>query len=248
MKNFSAPVFGLCRKELAGDLIQGAFLALLFAWLFYDALTAFWVLTPLMWFWHRECESARKFKSDEQFRRMFREWILLLSASLSAGYSVENALLQSCRELKLLFPAGGVMIRELEGMLAQRENNQRLEVIFREFALRHPLEEIKSFVEVFAAARASGGSLNGVIRHTASQMAQIMDTRREIRTLLAAKIYEQKIMTVMPAAILLYIRLASAEFLEGLYHNPSGAAVATVCLLIYVSAYFLGKRMVQFDV
>ncbi len=164
MKNFSAPVFGLCRKELVADLTQGVLLVLLFSWLFYDTLSAFWILLPMVWFWHRERESARKSKLDEQFRRMFREWILLLSASLSAGYSVENALLQSCRELKLLFPSGGIMIRELEGMLAQRENNQRLEEIFREFALRHPLEEIKSFVEVFATARASGGSLNGVKR------------------------------------------------------------------------------------
>ena len=31
-----------------------------------------------------------------------------------------------------------------------------------------------------------------------------MDTRREIRTLLAARVYEQRIMSVMPAAVLLY--------------------------------------------
>ena len=47
-----------------------------------------------------------------------------------------------------------------------------------------PYEEVQSFAEVFKAARISGGSLQTVIRGTAAQMAEIMDTRREIRTIL----------------------------------------------------------------
>lgn len=148
----------------------------------------------------------------------------------------------------MMFPGGGIMTDELKEMLAKSENNQRPEALFGEFAERHPLEEVKSFVEVFCTARTSGGSLNAVIQDTASQMAQIMDTRREIGTILAAKVYEQRIMTVMPAAVLLYVRIGSGEFLEGLYHNPAGIAVATACLGIYAAAYLLGKRMVQFEI
>ena len=79
-------------------------------------------------------------------------------------------------------------------------------------------------------------------------VAEIMDTRREIRTLLAARVYEQRIMSVMPAAVLLYIRLGSGEFLEGLYHNVTGVLVMSVCLGIYGAAYLMGKRMVQFEI
>ena len=90
--------------------------------------------------------------------------------------------------------------------------------------------------------------LQTAIRGTAAQMAEIMDTRREIRTLLAARVYEQRIMSVMPAAVLLYIRLGSGEFLEGLYHNMTGVLVMSVCLGIYGAAYLMGKRMVQFEI
>ena len=55
-------------------------------------------------------------------------------------------------------------------------------------------------------------------------------------------------MAVMPAAVLLYIRLGSGEFLEGLYHNMTGALVMSVCLGIYGAAYLMGKRMVQFEI
>ena len=140
------------------------------------------------------------------------------------------------------------MQEELKMMLAKAGNNQRPEILFDELAEKYPYEEVQSFAEVFKAARISGGSLQTVIRGTAAQMAEIMDTRREIRTLLAARVYEQRIMSVMPAAVLLYIRLGSEEFLEGLYHNMTGVLVMSVCLGIYGAAYLMGKRMVQFEI
>ena len=127
-------------------------------------------------------------KEKEQFRMQFREWILLLSSSLTAGYSVENAFGHSLRELGLMFPGGGAMLEALQEMVLRAENNQRPEQLLKDLAEKHPLEEVESFVEVFCTARTSGGSLNAIIRQTAGQMAQVMDTRREIRTFLAAKV------------------------------------------------------------
>ena len=236
------------RKEPLLDILKGVFLILAFSWLFYDSLLAIPFLLPILILWCRECRASRRQKEEEQFQRTFREWILLLSSSLSAGYSVENAMVQSCRELSLMFSEKDIMMQELRDMLAKLENRQSPEVIFQDFADRQSSEEVKSFVEVFCAARKSGGSLNAVIRSTASQMAEIMDTRREITTLLASKIYEQKIMTVMPAAVLLYVRVGSGAFLKELYHNPAGILVATACLVLYLGACLLEKRMVHFEI
>lgn len=161
---------------------------------------------------------------------------------------VENAFAKSRRELALMFPKGGIMLTELEEMIRKAGNNQRPEQLLEELAEKHPYEEVKSFVEVFCTARGSGGSLNGIIRKTSAQMAEIMDTRREIDTFLAAKIYEQRIMMVMPAGVLLYIRLGSGEFIADLYHNLAGICVMTGCLLVYLGACVLGRRMVQFDI
>lgn len=248
MKNFSVPESWKFRKTIVLDGVGGSLLVFAFAWLYYDSFLAVPLLSPIIWLWHRERASFRQQKENTQFLRMFREWILLLSSSLAAGYSVENAISQSCRELELMFPKGGSMLAELREMVAKAGNNQGPELLLRGLAARHPFEEVKSFVDVFCTARASGGSLNAIIRSTAAQMAEVMDTRREIETALAAKVYEQKIMTVMPAAVLLYVRLGSGEFLEGLYHNPAGIGVMTVCLGIYLAAYLMGKRMVQFEI
>ena len=248
MKNFSVPGSYILGKTVLLDGLEGGFLTILLSWLYYDSFLAIPFLIPLIWFWHKERENVRREKRQELFRKMFREWILLLASSLTAGYSMENALVQSYQELCLMFPKGGIMQEELKMMLAKAGNNQRPEILFDELAEKYPYEEVQSFAEVFKAARISGGSLQTVIRGTAAQMAEIMDTRREIRTLLAARVYEQRIMSVMPAAVLLYIRLGSGEFLEGLYHNMTGALVMSVCLGIYGAAYWMGKRMVQFEI
>lgn len=248
MKNFSVPGSYILGKTVLLDGLEGRLLTILLSWLYYDSFLAIPFLIPLIWFWHKERENVRREKRQELFRKMFREWILLLASSLTAGYSMENALVQSYQELCLMFPKGGIMQEELKMMLAKAGNNQRPEILFDELAEKYPYEEVQSFAEVFKAARISGGSLQTVIRGTAAQMAEIMDTRREIRTLLAARVYEQRIMSVMPAAVLLYIRLGSGEFLEGLYHNMTGALVMSVCLGIYGAAYLMGKRMVQFEI
>ena len=248
MKNLAVLGFRHRKKGFVFDILQGMILVLGFSWLFYDSFFAVLFLFPLIWFWHRECAEARSRKQQEQFQKMFREWILLLSSSLSAGYSVENAFGQSLHELHLMFPRGGLMLDELRNMLAKAENNQSPESLLEELAEKYPLEEVQSFAEVFRTARSSGGSINTVIRNTASKMAEVMDTKREIETMLSAKVYEQKIMTVMPAAVLLYIRIGSGEFLEGLYHNPAGVGIMTLCLCTYLAAYLLGKRMVQFEI
>ena len=247
MKNFSVPGSYILGKTVLLDGLEGGFLTILLSWLYYDSFLAIPFLIPLIWFWHKERENVRREKRQELFRKMFREWILLLASSLTAGYSMENALVQSYQELCLMFPKGGIMQEELKMMLAKAGNNQRPEILFDELAEKYPYEEVQSFAEVFKAARISGGSLQTVIRGTAAQMAEIMDTRREIRTLLAARVYEQRIMSVMPAAVLLYIRLGSGEFLEGLYHNVTGVLMS-VCLGIYGAAYLMGKRMVQFEI
>ena len=77
---------------------------------------------------------------------MFREWILLLASSLTAGYSMENALVQSYQELCLMFPKGGIMQEELKMMLAKAGNNQRPEILFDELAEKYPYEEVQKYL------------------------------------------------------------------------------------------------------
>ena len=60
--------------------------------------------------------------------------------------------------------------------------------------------------------------------------------------LLAAKKAEQMVMSLMPAGIIIYLKLTSPGFLSVLYGNPFGIAAMTVCLGIYGFSYWLGPH------
>ena len=145
MKNFSVPGSYILGKTVLLDGLEGGFLTILLSWLYYDSFLAIPFLIPLIWFWHKERENVRREKRQELFRKMFREWILLLASSLTAGYSMENALVQSYQELCLMFPKGGIMQEELKMMLAKAGNNQRPEILFDELAEKYLADSDEKF-------------------------------------------------------------------------------------------------------
>jgi tight adherence protein B len=75
-----------------------------------------------------------------------------------------------------------------------------------------------------------------------------MDVENEINVLVSAKKMEQKIMDVVPFAIVLYIGATSKDFFEPLYHNATGIAVMSVCLVVYLAAYALSEKIVSINI
>ena len=55
-------------------------------------------------------------------------------------------------------------------------------------------------------------------------------------------------MSLMPAGIILYMRITSPGFLDVLYHNTAGIVLMTLCLIVYAGAFFWGRRMAGIEV
>jgi len=55
-------------------------------------------------------------------------------------------------------------------------------------------------------------------------------------------------MSLMPAGIIMYLQLTSPGFLSVLYGNPFGIAAMSICLAIYATAYWLGRKIVDIEV
>ena len=87
-----------------------------------------------------------------------------------------------------------------------------------------------------------------IIRNTTNQIGDKIEVKREIETLLSAKKYEFQIMSAVPYGIIGYMTLSFPEFMDQLYGNVLGIGVMTACFLIYVSAYYLGVRILRIDV
>lgn len=172
----------------------------------------------------------------------------ILTASLQAGYSVENALVETTQELARVYGSETFIMREFGRMEAQLAVNRNIEEIFVDFGQRSAIDDIQSFAEVFLTAKRSGGDLIAVIRNTISCIRQKQETMQEIETCLAGKVMEQNIMSMIPLLILAYVKVTSPEFLSTMYGNVTGTTVMLLCFAVYVLAYLWGKRIVRIEV
>ena len=130
-------------------------------------------------------------------------------------------------------------------MINQMRLNMPLEQLMEHLAQRSGIEEIDSFTQVFAFAKRGGGDMMKIFQDTAEKIRQKADVEREIETVLAAKKTEQRIMDLVPFAILLYVGLTSPELLSPLYGNPAGVFIMTLCLLGYGGAFLLAEKILD---
>ena len=194
--------------------------------------------------WEEECCKQKK----EEFREQFRESIQTLSAILKAGYSWENQIRETWKEICPIYKKKTRIIKEYETMVHQLDLNMTAEEVMKQFADRVKEEDVENFVTVFGAAKRLGGDSIAIIRHAADAIGEKMEVEREIQVMLTSKKLEFKIMCVIPFVIILYMRSAFPEFMAVLYGNLAGTLFMTICLMVYLTAYQLGKKMTQIEV
>lgn len=223
-------------------------ITVLTTWLYYRSMWALIVLWPLGLWYYRSLKEECVEKKKSEFLLQFKEAIQSMSASLNTGYSVENAIKETYKEMLLMYPKEEMICRELALMVQQARIQISSEQIFEELSERVMLEDVRSFSNVFTAAKRSGGDMIAIIRDTVNQIGDKIDVRREIDVVLAAKRYEFKVMSVIPYIIIAYMTFSFPEFMDCLYKNIIGTGVMSICLGIYLLAYMLGVKLVKIEV
>lgn len=218
------------------------------AWLYYGSAWAAPALFPVGFWYYRHLQKECIQKKQREFERQFKEMIQTVATALSTGYSIENAIRESRKELKLLYEEEEMISREMTMLAGQLRMQVPVEQAIGEMAKRVALEEVENFAAVFITARRSGGDMIAIIKNTAGQIADKIDVRREIETVLAAKRYELKVMSAIPYFMIGYMSLSFPEFMTCLYGNVIGIGVMTVCLAVYISAYYLGAKLIEIEV
>ena len=230
-------------KEVLTDLL---FLLVLF--LFFRSVYILLILPICVVFYHQyyKKELLRKYK--ERINSEFKDALAAIASSLRAGLSAENALSESYREMQVVYGADAPITRELQIMVNQITLGIPMENIFDEFAQRTKVDDIETFSSVFKIAKRTGGDMVEIIHRTAEDIAAKIDTKNEIQVLISSKKLEQNIMSLMPLLIILYIELTSGGMLAPLYGNLKGVVIMSICLISYVFAYFLSRKIMDIEV
>ena len=218
------------------------------AWLYYRSAWALPALLPVWIWYYRGLQKECICKKQQEFLTQFKEMIQSVSASLNTGYSIENAIRICQRELQVLYEENALIMQELQLIIRQLKVQIAVEQVMEDMAYRTGLEDVESFAAVFVAAKRSGGDMMAIIQNTSRQIADKIDVKREIDTMLASKKYEFRIMSVVPYVMIGYMLLSFPEFMSCLYGNMMGAGVMTICFGIYMTAYYIGAKLIEIDV
>ena len=189
-----------------------------------------------------------KKKRLRQLELQFKEAIQHLSAALSAGYSVENAVTVVNRELEMIYGPKGMICRELAYMEQQMRMNCPIELLMNDLGRRSGLEDIENFARIFQIAKRSGGQLVPVICRTVQIMDDRFRVKEEIRTLTTSRQFEQKVMNATPLLMIFYIEATSPGFFDVMYTTMLGRVVMTACLAVYLLACYLAKKILDISV
>lgn len=236
------------RGEALFTCMYIVFLVCFLAVLFYRSILAVLFLSPVGYrVWKKEKEKKIQ-KRKKELGLQFKDCIQSVSANLRAGYSIENAFRESYSEICLLHGKDSGMAAELARLTQGLANNISLESLLLSLGERSGVTDIREFAEIFSIAKRNGGNMTDILMKTSLIIGKKMETDKEIQVLVSAKQMEQRIMNLVPFAIILYVSFTSPGFFDVLYHNPLGITVMTVCLSVYFAAYELSAKIVNIRV
>ena len=183
----------------------------------------------------------RRGQIARQMEREFRECLSMLLPVLRAGRSLEGAVQAVVDDLD----PGELpcMIVELESMRNGLMLGIPLEELFLDLGERSGVEDIKDFAELLALRKRSKGDLAEAAEYTIQILTEKMEAEEELKTLLAQRRMEQRIMNMMPFVILGMLLLMSPDYLKPLYESFMGGLIRLSCLLLIGLGWLLSDRI-----
>lgn len=245
--NASKEYWSIYRNEIPA-LIKGILIILGIAYVFYGNLAVALLFVPYLGHHINHSKSDKDRKRSQELCIQFKDGIAAVSFSLNVGYSIENSFKEAVSELVLLYGEESEIVSEFRTIVHRININENIEDILEDFAVRSGIEDIIYFAEVFRYAKRSGGDLIAIIRNTSKTISEKIETKKEIETVISGKKMEQKIMSIIPFGIIVYLKLSAPEFVQPLYGNAFGAAAMTFCLVLYCISVWMAEKIVDIKV
>ena len=235
-------------KKIILWLAKGILIIVAASWLFYGNIYFSILMSPWLYLYIRENSKNNKRKERQQLALQFKDAMTAVSFALNAGYSIENSFKEALEELKMLYGRNAVIVKSFSEIATRIHNNENIENVLKDFARKSDVEEIQYFSEIFGYAKRSGGDMITIIKDTTSLIREKIELDSEIKTIISGKKQEQGIMSIMPFAMVGYLRFTSYDFIAMLYGNIAGRIFMSVCLIVVIVADYIAKRIVNIEI
>lgn len=228
-------IYGLGLVTIAYLFYHSIILSLLFSCLAYPGLGPY--------------RSYLAEKRKKQLKEQFRDVLYSISASVSTGRQMPEALLEAEQSMKLIYKEDSLIVLELSNMVKRlNEYRESEEEILKDFASRTSIEDISDFVDIYLTCRETGGDFIKVLTKASEIIMDKITIEREIRTITAQKQFEAKILTAIPLIILLFLQLVSPDYLSAMYESIKGRILMTLALSCLGFSYLWSMKLTKIEV
>jgi tight adherence protein B len=148
----------------------------------------------------------------------FKDMLYSLSSSLSSGRSVELALKESLKDLRIIYPDDDTyIIKEISYIIRGIDMNETVEDMFLQFAKRAHIEDIDNFTDVFRTCKRTGGDIIQITRSTSQIIGEKIEIQQEIASLISGKRFEFKVLMITPIFLILMLTYTAGDYMAPIF-------------------------------
>ena len=184
---------------------------------------------------------------QKQLRTQFRDMLEALSTALGAGKNVRESFSVIYDDMKEQYEDDAFIVHELQIINAGLNNGINIEELLGDFGRRSGNGDIQDFADVFDICYRQGGNIKETVRNTCSIISEKMGVAEEIETTVSGSKGEQYVMLVMPVVLVGMIKVSSPDFASN-FSSVSGIVSTTIGIVLFVAAYFLGKKLLDIKI
>lgn len=188
-------------------------------------------------------------KRKAMLKNQFRDLLYSLSSSFASGRQLTESIGEAISNLEVNYDQGEPILVEAKrifsGLHDARESEEN---VLSDFALRSGVKDIINFVDVYMICRNTGGNLERAVMETSRILMEKIEIDEEIRVMTIQKKFEGRIICLMPLGVILFLKLASPDYLKIMYESITGRLIMTISLACIVYAGYLIKKITDIEV
>ncbi len=216
--------------------------------LFYDTpaavLAAPLLVMPVIRAYSHEMALRRRGRLRDQFRDLLDS----LASSFAGGRHLYEALIEAEKELSAIYDRDDEIMTEIREMIRKMNDGETDTGVMSDFASRSGTEDIEVFSRVFAACRETGGDMISAMTSASSMIADKIRIENGIRALTSQKKAEGLVISIMPVAVILFLRASAPDYVAVMYGNAVGIAVMSIAAASAVYAYYLIRKITEIEI
>jgi len=215
-------------------------------YLFYRSILLSAMLCPIgtLYLKHKKTQIINKRRNELNLQ--FKDLLISLASSLSAGRALENAFESALGDLLVLYPSDeAFIIKETKVIIHKLSLNITIEEAISDFAKRSKIDNIKNFSDVISICKRTGGNLIEAIKNSSGIISDKIEMKQEIETLLSARKFEQKILNIMPFGMIFILSISAQEYIQPIFNTTLGRGAMTACLLLLIASFLISNKIMN---